>query len=188
MSTAWYAIRVRSNFEHTTADYLRAHDYDTFLPTYYESRTWSDRIKQVERPLFSGYVFCNMDIQQRQVAVRAPGFVKIVSAGSNFLPISEREIDGIKAVVNSPVFRTPWPYLAVGEEVVITRGPLAGVAGILIEQKNQNRLIVSVHLLQRSIAAEVSLDCVRPAKEAVRIPFDAAQRSLQTDSRPEKAA
>ena len=38
MSTAWYAIRVRSNFEHTTAEYLRAHDYDTFLPTYYESR------------------------------------------------------------------------------------------------------------------------------------------------------
>jgi transcription antitermination factor NusG len=178
MSTAWYAIRVRSNFEQTTSAFLTANGYEAFLPTYRERRQWSDRVKEIDAPLFRGYVFCQMDVQVRQVVVRAPGFLNIVSAGSTFLPVADSEIDAVRTIVNSPVFRMPWPYLSVGERVVIDRGPLAGVEGILLEQKNEHRLIVSVNLLQRSIAAEVSLDCVRPVKQSFRIPFEAACRAV----------
>jgi transcription antitermination factor NusG len=174
MTQAWYAIRVRSNFEHATARFLDSHEYQVFVPTYRERREWSDRVKEIDAPLFSGYVFCRMDIHCRQMVVRAPGFLNIVSAGSEFLPVEESQIEAVRKIVNSPVFRTPWPYLAVGEKVVISRGPLAGVEGILVEKKNEHRLIVSVHLLQRSIAAEVSLDWVKPLKPGFRIPFEAA--------------
>jgi transcription antitermination factor NusG len=176
MPLAWYAIRVRSNFEPSTNAYLSANGWETFLPTYVERRQWSDRVKQVEAPLFPGYMFCHMDIQLRQMAVRAPGFVNIVRAGGHFLPVPDSEIAAVKTIVNSPVCRMPWPYLCVGERVVIHRGPLAGVEGILVEQKNEHRLIVSIELLQRSIAADVSLDCVRPVNHSIRIRYEVASR------------
>jgi transcription antitermination factor NusG len=177
MRLAWYAIRVRSNFEPSTNAYLTANGWETFLPTYAERRRWSDRVKQVEAPLFPGYVFCHMDIQLRQMAVRAPGFVNIVRAGGHFLPVPDSEIAAVRAIVNSPVWRMPWPYLSVGERVIIQRGPLAGVEGILVAQRNEHRLIVSIELLQRSIAADVSLDCVRPLNESIRIRYEIASGS-----------
>jgi transcription antitermination factor NusG len=178
MSTAWYALRVRSNFEQTTSTFLTANGQEAFLPTYRERRRWSDRMKDVDVPLFRGYVFCHMDITRRQAIVQAPGFLNVVRCGTEFLPVPDAEIAAIRTIVSSPVFRTPWPYLCMGEKVIIDRGPLAGVEGILLEQKNERRLIVSVHLLQRSVAAEVSLDWVRPAKDSCRIPFEAACRAV----------
>jgi transcription antitermination factor NusG len=175
VSSAWYALRVRSNFEQTTATFLTSIGYQAFLPTYRERRRWSDRSKEVDTPLFPGYVFCHMDVDKRQVVVRAPGFLKIVSAGSTFLAVADAEIAAVRMIVNSPVLRTPWPYVCVGDMVVIDHGPLAGLEGILLEERNEHRLIVSVHLLQRSVAAEVSREWVRPVKESLRMRFDAAR-------------
>jgi len=60
---------------------------------------------------------------------------------------------------------TPWPFLQVGQRVVIERGPLEGVEGILEQVKGKFRLVVSICLLQRSISAEVNRDWVRPIQE-----------------------
>lgn len=174
MSLHWYALRVRSNFEETTGRFLTSAGYDVFVPTYRDRRRWADRTKEVNAPLFPGYLFCQMDVDRRQPVVRAPGFVSIVGFGNAFVPVPEEELAAVRAILNSPVFRTPWPYLAIGEKVVIDRGPLAGLEGILLEQKGERRLIVSVNLLQRSVAAEVSLDWVRPVRESFRIAFEAA--------------
>ena len=178
MSPAWYAVRVRSNFEQTTAAFLTSIGYQVFLPTYRERRRWSDRSKEVDVPLFLGYVFCHMDIDKRRMVVRAPGFVNIVSAGHTFLSVPDAEIAAVRTIVNSPVLRTPCPYLCTGEKVVIDYGPLKGVEGILLEKKNEHRLVISVHLLQRSVAAEVSLEWVRPVSESLRMRFEAARRSV----------
>lgn len=171
MHEAWYAVRVRSNFEQATKKFLAANGYEVFFPTYRENRRWSDRCKQVDVPLFGGYVFCQMAIEKRLPIMQAPGVVNIVSFGKLFLPIPEEEIAAVRAIVNSPVFARPCPYLNVGDRVRMERGPLTGVEGILQEIKNDYRLIVSVHLLQRSVAAEVSLDWVKPLKPTFRIPL-----------------
>jgi len=175
MSLAWYALRVRSKYEHTVSGFLSSNGHEVFCPGYRDRRQWSDRVKEVEVPLFPGYLFCHMDVNRRQLVVQAPGLLHIVSLGSTFLPVSDSEIAAVRTVVNSPVFRTPWPYLRIGEKVVISCGPLAGLEGILLEQKNEHRLIVSVHLLQRSVAAEVCLDWVRPVNKSFQIPFEAPQ-------------
>jgi transcription antitermination factor NusG len=111
-----------------------------------------------------------MDIQQRLPVLQSPGVIDIVSFGKTFIPIAEEEIEAVKRVVNSPAFAGPCPYLNVGDRVNVHRGPLAGLEGILVEMKNEHRLIVSVHLLQRSIAAEVDLDCVKPVKPRFHLP------------------
>lgn len=166
MQQFWYAVRVRANHEHKTAHFLKSLGYDIFHPTYRDRRQWSDRVKELDVPLFSGYVFCHMDIHQRLPVMKAPGVVEVVGFGKTFLPIPDQEIAAVRAVVNSPAFARPCPYLQIGERVRVEKGPLAGVEGILLERKTDTCLVVSVHLLQRSIATQVDVDCVRAVTQS----------------------
>jgi len=163
MAQAWYAVRVRSNFEQTAGTFLRSTGYTVFSPTYQERRRGSDRVRCVDVPLFPGYLFCQLDVEKRLPVLQTPGVLNIVGYGKGFIPISDQEIEAVRVVAASPLAR-PWPYLNVGEAVRIIRGPLTGIEGILLEVKNDYRLIVSVHLLQRSVGAEVNLDWVEPVR------------------------
>lgn len=159
-SQSWYALQVKSNFEQTTSTYLRSIGYQTFSPTYEEQREGYDRMRQVDVPLFRGYVFCHFDIHHRLPVLKAPGVVNVVGFGKEFVSIPDEEIEKVRLIAASPVIARPCSYLNVGEVVQLTRGPLTGLKGILVEVKNQHRLIVSVDLLQRSVAAEVNVEWV----------------------------
>jgi transcription antitermination factor NusG len=159
---AWYAVRVRTNYESTTATFLRSTGHVIFHPTYRDQRRWSDRVKQLEVPLFSGYIFCHMDINRRLPVLQAPGAMDIVKFGKTFVPVPDEEINSVRTIVSSPLLAKPCPYLNIGERVRVEVGPLAGVEGILLERKNDTRLVLSVNLLQRSIAIEVNLEWVKP--------------------------
>lgn len=154
-SDAWYALRVRSNFERKAEQYLEANGYRTFLPTYRDRRIWSDRIKHVDVPLFAGYVFCSMEITRRFPVMQAPGVVDIVGFGGTYERVPNEQLEAIRRMVSSGLQVRPCPFLNVGDRVRIDHGPLAGLEGILAQIRTEVRFIVSVPLLQRSIAAEV---------------------------------
>jgi transcription antitermination factor NusG len=160
----WYAIRVRSNFELMAAAGLRGKGYEPFVPMYRARRRWSDRVKHVELPLFPGYVFCRFDVTQRLPILTAPGVVAIVSIGRDPVSLDESEIAAIHTVIASGLPAVPWPYLAIGNRVLIEDGPLEGVEGVVTTIKKQQRLLVSVTMLQRSVAVEVDRLLVRPIK------------------------
>jgi len=161
----WYAVRVKSNFEFSSANILRAHGLETYLPTLSTRRRWSDRIKEVEAPLFPGYLFSRFEWDKRRPVITTPGVVGIVSAGKTLLPVDEAELEAVRAILLSNVVAGPWPFLKVGREVELVRGPLSGLEGILVKVKSSFRLVVSVSLLQRSLAAEIDADWVRPKPE-----------------------
>ena len=80
-------------------------------------------------------------------------------------------------MVGSGLLVGPWPFLAAGQSVVIERGPLRGVEGVLQEVKKGFRLVVSVNLLQRSVCAEVDRNWIRPVGAAPRVPLPAQASS-----------
>ena len=88
----------------------------------------------------------------------------MVSAGGEPAPIQAREIEAIAAMARSGLPVKPWPFLKVGQRVVVKAGPLRGLEGILVEFRKTWHVILSVELLQRSVAAEVDLDSVSPVK------------------------
>jgi transcription antitermination factor NusG len=158
----WFALRIKSNFEKVTSQILEQKGYIAFLPTYRTRNRWSDRTKVIDRPLFPGYLFCRFDQNDRLPILVTPGVVGVVGVGKTPMAVAEREIEAIQAVLRSGVPATPWPYVTVGQRLLIERGPLSGIEGILQEIKNSFRFIVSVNLLQRSVAAEVDASWVRP--------------------------
>jgi transcription antitermination factor NusG len=164
---SWYALRVRSRYETAASLSLANKGYEEFLPKYQSTRRWSDRTKQLQQPLFPGYLFCRLNIHERLLPVlTTPGVVCIVGAGSTPIPVSEVEIAAIQSVIRSGLAAQPYPYLAAGARVLIERGPLKGLEGLVRSAENFNMdqtcsLVVSVSLLQRSIAVEIQRDWVR---------------------------
>jgi transcription antitermination factor NusG len=163
-NVSWFAVRVRSNFERTVMAHLRDRGYEEFAPAHKTERNWSDRKKEVDRFLFPGYVFCRFDPQNRLPVLTTPGVVDVVGWGKIPAPIPAEEIERVRQMVQSGLLVSPWPYLELGQSVLIERGPLAGMEGILAEVKGRCRLVVSINLLKRSISAEVERSCVRPVK------------------------
>jgi transcription antitermination factor NusG len=158
----WYAIHAQSRFENIAATVLRDKGFEVFLPVYRAKRQWSDRVKQLNLPLFPGYLFCRFDAAELLPIVTTPGVLRIVGIGKNPVAVSDQEIEAVQAVVDSGLMAMPWPDLSIGSPVLIEHGPLAGVEGIVLEVNKKYRLIVSVPLLQRAIAVEIEREWIRP--------------------------
>jgi transcription antitermination factor NusG len=159
--TAWYAIHVRSRFEKAVSWNLRGKGYEEFLPLYVRRARWSDRIKDVQLPLFPGYVFCQFDVNHRLPILTVPGVNAIVGIGKTPTAIEPVELESVRSVLLSHTQCEPWPYLAIGERVRVESGPLAGTEGIVQLIKNVYRLVISINLLQRSVAVEIDRDCLK---------------------------
>jgi transcription antitermination factor NusG len=158
----WYAVRVRSKFEVMVSAGLSGKGYEPFLPLYKARRRWSDRIKEIELPLFPGYVFCRFDVGTRLPVLTTPGVVSVVGYGREPVIIDEAEIEAVRAIIASGLPAIPWPYLRTGHRVLIEHGPLAGLEGIVSAIKKELRLIVSVTMLQRSVGVEIDREWIRP--------------------------
>ncbi|MEP6714612.1 MAG: UpxY family transcription antiterminator [Terriglobia bacterium] len=159
----WFAVAVVPRKEKLTAQTLRMKGYTDFLPLYSMKRKWSDRIKRVELPLFPGYLFCRFDPKLRLPILKVPSVLSILGMGNIPELIPDNEIEALQTVCKAGVHALPCPYLFAGAKVRINEGPLAGVEGILIEEK-ETRLILSISLLQRSIAVEVESDWITPTR------------------------
>jgi transcription antitermination factor NusG len=160
----WFALHVRSRHDKLVASNLRVRGMEALLPLYRSRRRWSDRTRVMDLPLFPGYVFCRFDPQLLLPILMTPGVVRVISAGKRPCPVAEEEITAIQRVIYAGNAVEPWPYLRAGQKVRILDGPLFGIEGILLDVKNRRRLVVSVHLLQRSIAVELDRDCIGPPR------------------------
>jgi transcription antitermination factor NusG len=166
----WYALQVRPRFEKSVADTLVSKGFEGFLSMYRHRSRWSDRIKEVHLPLFSGYLFCRFDINNRLPVLITPGVMQIVGIARIPHPVEDEEIAALQAITLSGLKAEPRSYLNIGERVRIEVGQLAGVEGILQSIKGASRLIVSVGLLQRSVAVEIDESWVVPVapRHAIR--------------------
>lgn len=151
----WFALSVKSRYEKIVANFLDNKGYEWLLPLYKTRRRWSDRIKEIEAPLFPGYIFCRFDIYDRLPVLIIPGVQHIVGGTKLPTPIELGEIAALQAVLSTGLEREPWPFLQIGDRVRIEYGSLAGVEGVLLQSKGRHRLILSVTLLQRSVAIDI---------------------------------
>lgn len=161
----WYALHVHARKEQLVASQLENRSLECFLPTYKSLRKWSDRTKEIQQALFPGYVFCRFDYENRQPVVMTAGVTQVVGNGKVAIPIAVAEIEALQVAVSSGIQTQPWPYLQTGEYVQINYGHLAGLQGILVNFKGNHRVVLSVTLLQRSLALEVELEWLSPVVE-----------------------
>lgn len=168
----WFALQVRSRREALVATQLTGQGYDCFLPLYKSERRWSDRVKEINQPLFPGYLFCRFDLHNRGPLLMTPGVQQIVGIGRTPMPVAESEMESIRQALASGLPSQPWLYLQIGQRVRVNHGSLSNLEGILINFKGSHRIVLSVSLLQRSVAMEVDLSWVTPMMDAKKAPLN----------------
>jgi transcription antitermination factor NusG len=157
---SWYAIHTNYQHEKTVARILTQKGFDVFLPLYDVAHRWKDRTKQLSLPLFPCYVFIQDALDRRLQILGTPGVHGFVGWSGRAAPIPEEEIEAVLRMIKSSLKVEPHPFLKCGDWVRVKSGPLQGIEGILVRKKNLFRLVLSVEMLQKSVAVEVDVTAV----------------------------
>lgn len=164
-TSSWFAIQTWSRREKKVATELREKGISVFLPLFSEKRQWSDRQRLVELPLFPQYVFVRIPpkTHARIPVLRTAGVTGFVGKRGVGVPIPDSEIDGIRTILAQGMPFSHYSFLNVGKRIRIRGGSLDGVEGILTAINSDATLVVSVELIQRSLAIRIAGFAVEPA-------------------------
>jgi transcription antitermination factor NusG len=160
----WYAACTSPRHEKKVAQQFEGNCVPYFLPLYRSLRRWKDRRKQIDLPLFPGYVFVHVALKDRLQVLRVPGVVQFVSFGGKPAVLPSAEIESLRNGLIRGVLAEPHPYLKLGHRVRVHSGPLSGQEGILVRRKEKFRVVLSIHLIQRSVAVEVDESEIEPIR------------------------
>jgi transcriptional antiterminator NusG len=153
----WYAVRTRSRHEKIVAEHLKMQGLESFLPLVKSNHKWTDRTKEVELPVFAGYSFVRMDFSSgdRLRVLQTHGVVGFVGMKNVGIPIPDGQIQDIRKLLASDVPFEDSPFLRLGQRVRIRGGSLDGVEGILSAHDQDQSLVISVDLIQRSLSVRI---------------------------------
>ncbi len=165
----WYAIAVKPQAERSVEAVLRQKSYETFFPVISSERRWSDRTKRIALPLFPGYLFCRFDGEQRLPIMTTPGVREIVGFGRQAAPVDQAELSALRLVMESGARVEACQFLERGDQVEVNWGPMQGLRGLLLEVKGGWRVVLSVELLQRSVAVEMDRNWIRRIENKFRM-------------------
>jgi transcription antitermination factor NusG len=175
----WFALWTQSHCEQLVCDQLTAKGFETYLPVLHQ---WSRRAgvrRLIPAPMFPGYLFLHASIGKQSYldVMGTRGIVRILGERWDRLaPIADSEILSLQRLGGSGLALMPYPYLREGQWVRITDGALSGVEGILVSNKSSRGLLVlSVNLLNRSVAVEVDCTSIEPVDSTFAPPMRALQ-------------
>lgn len=154
----WYAVYVRPRHEKIVAAHFGVKSVEYFLPTYKETHNWKNGCRmQMELPLFPGYLFARISLSQRVCVLECPGVIRFAGFNHKPSPVEDCEIESLRLGLQLH-FARPHPYLATGTRVRVRQGPFEGRMGTLVREQGRIRVILSMDLLNRSIAVELGLE------------------------------
>jgi transcription antitermination factor NusG len=154
-ATNWYALYTAPRHEKLVADQIHQQGIECFLPLYRSVRHWKDRRKELAMVLFPGYVFVQMASQNRLRILQMPGAVRFVSFNGKPAALPDQEIENLRTHLSNTGMIEPHPYLSEGQRVRVCSGPLRGLEGIILRTRDCCRIVLSIHLIMRSVAVEV---------------------------------
>jgi transcription antitermination factor NusG len=158
----WYALHTRSRHEKVARDQLTAKGITNLLPLWHKRSVWKDRIKMIDVPLFRGYIFGYFPLKQKLDVLQSIGVVRIVSFEGKPVPVPEEQIQAVQKMMEQRLRYDPHPFLREGMHVRVKRGVLAGAEGILVSKRQHHRLVISVDLIQQSVAVDIDSADVEP--------------------------
>jgi len=158
----WYAAYTCANHEKRVTEQLGLRGIEHFLPLYESVRKWADRRRRLKVPLFAGYVFVRVAVEERLRVLEIPSVARLVGFGGLPSALPDQEIEALRNMMASRLRAEPHPYPAAGRRVRIISGPLEGAEGTLVRSKGVVRLVLSIDLIRQSATVEVNATDVEP--------------------------
>lgn len=152
----WYVLITRPRAEKQVSRRLTETGFENYLPLRRHLRTWKDRKKWVEEPLFSSYIFVKTEDRLRSRVFEAGGLVKYVSIGGKTAVLSEEEIARVQRLCSyEGEVEIHSGALAVGDQIRITAGHFEGLWGCILEVDGKTRLRIQINGLEFFASVEI---------------------------------
>ena len=157
----WYAITVKPKHEFKVFEKLQCSNIESFLPTIERLRQWKDRKRLVTFPLFPNYIFVRLhpkyEYEDILNVLKIKGVIKFLGLiQGNPEVIPDVQIDSLQRLLENKKNVDVYPYLKEGQKVIIKKGPLTGIEGILAKKDSQQHLLViSIDLLGQSVCLKI---------------------------------
>ena len=163
----WFVVWTESRAEKKVESRIAALGLEPWLPTVTERRRWSDRWREVETPLFPGYLFAR-PAAEWHVVLRTPGVLTVVKSGGRPARLSDGFIQQLReAITRGGDAVKPIPAMArfePGDEVIVQDGPLRGIQGIVREVRGARQLIIWVSAIARGVGLKIGAALVAPVQ------------------------
>lgn len=153
----WYAAYTLPRHEKVVAEHLTQLGISSYLPLWTEVRRWNQRRVPVQLPLFPGYVFVRMRLNDKGRVLARPGVVRFVGFGTTLSVLPDDEMDHLKLALSNSNPK-PYPHFTAGKRVKIRSGPFEGLRGSIIKRKGKTQLIVTLDMIQSSMLLEVDAE------------------------------
>jgi len=162
--THWYAVRTRCRIEKKIAVQLQDKGVEAFLPTVRQVHRWSDRRKVVELAMLPGYVFTRIALASpaRLCVLQTFGVFSFVAFNGSVPPIPTQQIEELQRLSENHVACSEYPYIKVGQRVRIRGGCLQGLECILVSRQGEDKLLLSIEPIQRSLSIPVGAYTLEP--------------------------
>jgi len=154
----WYVAYTYPRHEKTVSDLLVQKSIESFLPTFTKVSQWKDRRVSLEIPLFAGYVFVRIHLNEKTRVLSVPSVIRLLSNRGGPIPVSDDEIDAVRLCIRHGGKLQRHTFLTTGDHVRVKSGAFEGLQGIVIRSNNSCRVVVSVALIHQSVALEVGAE------------------------------
>ncbi|MDR3763322.1 MAG: UpxY family transcription antiterminator [Acidobacteriota bacterium] len=153
----WYAVQTKARHEKRIEAELNQKGIAAYVPAAREVHRWSDRSQPVDVPLFSCYAFVRtlLTPERRLEILRTNGVFRFVEAHGSPAAIPDAEIESVRRVALQGLPLSTCGSICIGEKVRIRGGSLDGVEGVLSAVRGENRLVISVELIQQAVSVTI---------------------------------
>jgi transcription antitermination factor NusG len=162
----WFAVHTLPQYEQTVLRHMELRQVDAFLPTFEITKVWRNRqrVKQL-KPIFPTYLFVRISLGERGRVLQSPGVLRIVGNSRGPIPIPSAEIETLRSPCCIDKLEQ-YNEIPTGARVRIKSGPLQGVQGHLVAKKSGLRFVMTVELINQSVAIEIAASDVEPIVDA----------------------
>ncbi|MBT3478901.1 MAG: UpxY family transcription antiterminator [Candidatus Marinimicrobia bacterium] len=157
MEQHWIAVRSKPRAEKVALQQLEKNGIEAYLPLVRQKRKWSDRMKWVELPLLSSYLFARIELKNSIFVLETHGISTIVKFSGSIAIVQDEVIKSIRLALEGGYELEPTEYFSVGDEVEVFEGPMKGTKGIVLQIKGEDRLVIKIDALQQAIAVHIDL-------------------------------
>ncbi|MCB0551043.1 MAG: UpxY family transcription antiterminator [Phaeodactylibacter sp.] len=176
----WFAVYARYKREKMVAQRLRQKGIECYLPLQRLTRHYTRKVKHVELPLISGYLFTKITRQEYVPVLETQDVVQFVRFSRNLISIPEREIDIIRRVVGENIeIEVEASSFRPGDAVEIIGGQLTGLKGILMERRSDKNFVIELDSLGYSLLLQVDPALLRRIRPGATPPQEGRKGAFE---------
>jgi transcriptional antiterminator RfaH len=160
----WYLLHTKPRQEQRAMLNLERQGFECYLPMLAVEKLRLGALTVIEEPLFPRYLFIHLSTEFSAKGwgpIRSTkGVSRIVTFGTEPAKVDERLIDALRTQ-NSAAPDQPQRLFTPGEQLVVTKGPFAGIEAVFQMSDGESRMMVLIELMSKSTSLSLTPASVR---------------------------